>query len=220
MLLALAMLLASESLNGLLARVAEAYGGEKALAQVTVLRETGTLESPRGTAQTVRVFAAPDRLRIDIRYPSGEGETRVLAGPHAWRNGEPVAGPPRDAMLLQAARLALPGILFKSRRRLVDLGELRREDRTLRGVGVPLEGNLQLAVEIDPKTALIVHSEGQLASPGGPIRFATDYRDFRREHGLLFAFSESNFASGQRTGETRLTKIEILDAVPAGAFSP
>jgi hypothetical protein len=29
-----------------------------------------------------------------------------------------------------------------------------------------------------------------------------------------------NFASGQQTGETRLEKIELLDAAPRGAFRP
>src|SRR5262249_14028031 len=92
----------------------------------------------------------------------------------------------------------------------------------LRGIGVPLPSGLQLAVSVDPKTAHIVHSEGQLP---GPLRFATDYRDFRTVDGVLFAFSESNFASGQKTGETRLTKDRAPGeraggGVPAVAVRP
>ena len=220
MIAAIVALLCSPSLDALLARVEKAYGGAAALARVRVVRESGTLESPRGLAQTVRIFAPPDRLRVDIRYPDGSGELRVLAGPHAWRNGELVEGPPRDAMLLQAARLDLPGLLLRNRARLVDLGELHLDGQALRGVGVPLEGNLQVAIGVDPKTGRIVHSEGQLPSPGGPLRFATRYQDFRAVDGVLFAFGESNFASGQHTGETRLSQIELLDAPPGGAFAP
>lgn len=210
----------AEKLDALLARIAHAYGGERALARLRTLRETGTLESPRGVARTVRLFSPPDRLRVEIVYPDGGGEMRVLDGQAGWRNGEQVAGPPRDAMVLQAARLDLPGLLLRNRRRLVDLGDVRREGRTLRGVGVPLSESLSLAVTVDPKTALIVRSEGALPGPGGQIRFATDYSDFRSVRGLLFAFREANFASGQKTGETRLEKIEVLASAPAGAFRP
>ena len=220
MLALLLALLCTPSLDALVARVTKAYGGAAALARVHAVRETGTLESPRGVAQTVRIFAPPDRLRVDIRYPDGSGEQRVLSGPDAWRNGEPVQGPPRDAMILQAARLDLPFLLIRRRDRLVDLGPLHRDGKTLRGIGVPLSPTLQLAVGVDEVSGLVVHSEGQLPSPGGPVRFATRYSDFRAVHGVLFAFGESNFASGQHTGETRLANIELLDALPDGALAP
>lgn len=222
----LALLLAAspahpaEKLDALLARIARAYGGERALARLRTYRETGTLESQRGVARTVRLFSPPDRLRVEIVYPDGSGEARVIDGQTGWRNGEQVAGPPRDAMVLQAARLDLPGLLLRNRRRLIDLGDVHRDGRTLRGVGVPLSETLNLAVTVDPKTALIVHSEGALPGPGGQIRFATDYSDFRTVGGVLFAFREANFASGQKTGETRLEKIELLASAPAGAFRP
>jgi len=209
-----------ETLDGLLARVTQAYGGKKPIARWQAVRETGTLESPRGVAKTVRLFAAPDRLRVEIHYPGGGGEVRLLAGPHAWRDGEMVQGPPRDAMLLQAARLDLPGLLLRNPARLVDLGVILVDGKSLRGIGVPLDGNLQLAVGVDPNTGLILHSEGQIPSPGGPVRFATTYQDFRPVKGVLFAFRESNFASGQLTGRTRLETIELLDAAPPGAFAP
>jgi hypothetical protein len=210
----------AEKLNVLLGRIARAYGGERALARLRTYRETGTLESQRGVARTMRLFSPPDRLRVEIVYADGSGEARVVDGRTGWRNGEPVAGPPLDAMLLQAARLDLPGLLLRNRRRLIDLGDVHREGRTLRGVGVPLSGSLNLAVTVDPRTALIVHSEGALPGPGGQIRFATDYADFRSVGGVLFAFHEANFASGQKTGETRLEKIELLASAPAGAFRP
>ena len=205
----LLLLLAAASLDPLVARVEQAYGGT-----FKVVRETGTLESSRGVAQTVRVFAPPDRLRVEIRYPDSYAEVRVLDGPRAWRDGKPVEGMPRDGMVLQAARLDLPAILLRNRAKLVDLGQL---SGGLHGIGVPLPGGFQLAVSVDPRTGRIVHSEGQLP---GPVRFATDYRDFRRVSGALFAFSESNYASGQKTGETRLVTVEVLPEAPAGAFSP
>ena len=56
-----------DGLDAVLARTVKAYGGQKAFARIRVVRQTGTLESQRGLAQTVRVFAPPDR---QARSPS------------------------------------------------------------------------------------------------------------------------------------------------------
>jgi hypothetical protein len=206
--------------DGLVDRIAKAYGGEKAIAGMRVVRETGILESPRGTATLLRVLAPPDRLRVEISYREDGGEVRILDGPHGYRNGEMVAGPPRDAMVLQAARLDLPGLLLRKRAKLVDLGEVVREGRKLLGIGVPLEGSLNVAIAVDPQSARIVHSEGALPGPAGGMRFATIYSDFRTVDGLLFAFQEETFAAGQRTGTTKLERVEILADAPSGSFAP
>ncbi len=76
-------------LDALVSRIAQAYGGEKALARIKAFRETGTLESPRGVARTVRVFAAPDRLRVEIVYPGGGAEVRVVDGRDGWSRYRP-----------------------------------------------------------------------------------------------------------------------------------
>jgi hypothetical protein len=201
-------------LDDRIARIVAAYGGERALGRLQAFRETGTLDSRQGVARTVRLFAPPDRLRVEIEYPSGESEVRVLEGPHGFRNGEMVAGPARDAMLLQAARLELPGILLRKRKELVDLGDVQRDGRTLHAIGVPLESGINLAVAIDPRTSRIVRSEGSLPGHGMQIRFATTYSEFRSVGGLLFAFREESFVSGERTGTTRLDRIELLDSLP------
>jgi len=52
------------------------------------------------------------------------------------------------------------------------------------------------------------------------MNFETHYDDFRKADGLLFAFKEVNFASGTKTAETVLSKIELLKAAPEGAFEP
>ena len=222
MLLALLLLAAPvEKLDAFVARIVAAYGGEDALKRVKSLRETGTLDSPRGKAKTLRLFTPPGRLRVQIDYAEGKGEIRILDGESAFRSGEKVQGPPRDAMVLQAARLDLPFLLLRSRAKLVDLGDLDRDGKTLRGIGIPLENGLNVAVTVDPKSARIVRSEGALPGPGGQqIRFATDYADFKPVQGVLFAFHEANFASGQQTGVTTLEKIELLDSLPEASFKP
>jgi hypothetical protein len=197
-----------------IARIVAAYGGEAALGRVKAFRQTGTLDSRQGSAHTVRLFAPPDRLRVDIEYASGETEVRVLEGPHGFRNGEMVAGPARDAMLLQAARLDIPQILLRRRKNLVDLGDVRRDGRKLHAIGVPLESGINLAIAVDPGTSRIVRSEGALPGHHSQIRFATTYSEFRSVSGVLFAFREENFVEGERTGTTRFERIELLDSLP------
>jgi hypothetical protein len=201
-------------LDDQIARIVAAYGGKAALGRVKAFRETGSLDSRQGSAHTVRLFAPPDRLRVDIDYSSGENEVRILEGPHGFRNGEIVAGPARDAMLLQAARLEIPGILLRKRKDLVDLGEVQRDGRKLRAIGVPLESGINLAVAIDPRTSRIVRSEGALPGHHSQIRFATTYSEFRSVGGVLFPFREENFVEGERTGTTLFERIELLDSVP------
>ena len=41
------------------------------------------------------------------------------------------------------------------------------------------------------------------------MKFVTEYHDYRMAGGLLFAYSEENFAQGMRTGATTLTSIEV-----------
>jgi hypothetical protein len=52
------------------------------------------------------------------------------------------------------------------------------------------------------------------------MNFETHYDDFRKVDGVLFAFKEINFASGTKTADTALNKIELLKAAPEGAFEP
>lgn len=66
----------------LLEKVVGAYGGERALSQVVVLRETGRVGSKmRGVeGELLRVYRSPGDLRVEISYPGTEREVRVLSG--------------------------------------------------------------------------------------------------------------------------------------------
>jgi hypothetical protein len=168
-----------------------------------------------------RVFAAPDSLRIEIAYADGRGERRVLHRGRGVRDGREVTGtPPHLAMVLQAARLALP--LSLGGRGVKDAGTLERDGRTVARLTVPLESGLELTAEIDPATSRIVRTVGTMPAPAGAppgaFSFVTDYSDFRKVSGVLFAFREVSSAGGRQTGETRLEEIRILSEPPAGAF--
>lgn len=219
MMFSAALLLATgargEGLSALLERVAGAYGGEKKLLAVQAVRETGTITSGRGDGALVRAFEPPLRLSIEIRRPAATApEVRILDGSRGARDGQVVSGPMLDAMVLQAVRLDLPAALLRHRHQLRDLGEIVREGKKLRSIGLPLEGGKAIAVGVEAGTGHIVYSEGVV----GTIRFATVYSDFRSVDGVLFAFAEENFASGVKTADTHLARIEVNPALAPGTF--
>ncbi len=225
----------ADEVGDLVRKSVDAYGGEKALAGL-VFRESGKLiTTMRGGKEgtITRIYGRPDRLRVEVALPGESPEVRILEGKKGWRQGKEASGMSFDAMVLQAARFALPLNLLEHRARLKDLGTVERDGKARRVLELPLERSLSMTAEIDPATGRILRSTAKSAgamggtsmSMGGihgktTVEFATTYADFRKVDGVLFAFREGNFAMGQNTGETLLEKVEILKALPAGAMAP
>lgn len=215
---------ASGDIDRLVAKTVKAYGGEEALRNAPAVRHTGQVTSRmRGGAagSIVREFERPNRLRVVIRY-GAETEDRVYDGKTGWRQGKIVTGPPLDAMVLQAARMDLPLILLDRKRDLVDRGPATYEGMELRAIELTLGRGLALTVHIDPATGRIVRSSGRGGDGGGgvPLEFVTRYMDYRMVDGLLHPFREGNFANGFVTGETTLSRVEVLKSLPPGTFQP
>lgn len=215
---------ADGAVDDLLRKTAAAYGGEETLRKAVAVRHTGKVTSLlRGgmSGDIVREFEKPDRLRVVIRY-GADTEVRVYDGKTGWREGKAVTGPPLDAMVLQAARLALPLNLLDRRERLIDRGATRFEGKEVRTLELPLGGSLALTVDIDIATGRIVRSTGtgRTGMRGRPLEFVTRYDDYNMVGGVLHPMKEGNFANGFVTGETTLTKVELLPSFPAGTFRP
>lgn len=214
-----------EDMDALVSKTIDAYGGREGLVRASVIRQTGKVVVPGGKkadGALTRIFQRPDKLRIEITYPMEPMESRVLSGAKGWRQGLAVFGPAYDAMVLQAARIALPLNLLEGKRNLRDLGDAERDGKKLRVLELPLGGEMTLTVEIEKETGTIVRTVGKnTAGPGTfAIEFVATYGDFRKVDGLLFAFREGNYAMGNHTGETILEKIEILKGIDAETFLP
>ena len=208
----------------LIDRVATAYGGHAALERSRRLRQTGRTISAAagaGDGRMRRVFEYPDRLAVEIAGPGEVIERRVLNGALGWRNGVETAGPLRDAMALQAARLALPLLLIDRAAEVVDLGTAYDVDPAgIRTLGLALGDGLALFVEIDRDSARINHTRGLLRRGGMAMEFSTDYGDFRVRDGLLVAGREELRAMGQPAGVTLIDEVDLLDSVASDAFRP
>lgn len=208
--------------SALLDKVAVAYGINTLADGVKGIRQTGrTFSSMRQEEGPIlRTYQHPDRLRIEIRYPGSE-EIRVLNGSQAWKQNEPITGSFHAAMILQAARMALPWSLQKDRSSLRDLGTLKFEDgKNLQVLEQPLGIGLVMRATIDTDTGRILRSVGRMTGNMGIMEFGTIYEDFRKHDGLLYAATERHFAMNQATGYTHIDKIEFVDALPETLFLP
>lgn len=206
----------STTASDVIARVLAAYGGAETWAAVEAISETGHVSSiMRSTESTIaRSFRHPGTLRVEIGRENG-AEVRELKDGSGWQNDKEVTGPQLDAMLLQAARMALPRNLADHTANVSDRGEIERDGARFRELELALGDGKSLVVQIDPATWHIVRSIGRAPSPqfgSGTIEFVTDYLDFRTVDGLLFPFHEINYAQGMKTGETRLDKIHVSRA--------
>lgn len=207
----------------LVAKVLEAYGGAEAIRAAPNFSQIGTVTSllhPGQVGKIGRLYARPDKLRVEITYPDGGGETRVLAAQVGWRNAEQVQGPKLDAMVLQAARLDSVGLLALAGMKVTERGTWPLDGKTLRVLVVPLRDGMELELGVDPDTGLILRTRTAAREADRPIEFITTYKDFRKVKGVLFAFHELNWANGQTTGETILQLVDLPPAQDASYFRP
>lgn len=214
-----------EPLQAVLARVVTAYGGTSAVAATSRMLQRGSVTSRMHAGAEGRIqrfFEGPARLRVEIEYPGAAAEVRIINGRDGWRNGLRSTGPMYAAMLLQAARLGLPGVLDAFDDRLADLGEIERDGARRRAIALDFHDGLRLVVEVDVESGRILRSEGRvIGSRGAPaLSFATEYDDFRYVDGSLVPFHETNFAQGVRTGETRLEAVDLVGEMPEETFQP
>jgi hypothetical protein len=208
-----------------IARVLEAYGGRAALERVVSYRMEGEFTSARDdrSGPTARVLVRPNKLKVAIHYPE-ETELRLLDGARGWRTEEgewvEAEGPMYDAMVLQAMRANVPWILAEGAAH-AKLVEPRRHGGTdLIGVEIPLREGLAFRAYVHPRTYRVEVSRGLLAHYGMETYFETEYSDFRRVGGVLFAFREKNFASGVHTGWTRIRRVVLNPKLSPDEFAP
>lgn len=125
-------------------------------------------------------------------------------------------------MVLQAARLALPLILSDRKASLVDRGTSTIDGKELRTLDLPLGNGLGVTVGIDPVSGGIVRSSGTggMGMGGKPLKFVTRYSDYRIVNGVLHPFRKEDFANGFVTGETTLSRVEVLEYFPPETFRP
>lgn len=206
-------------------RVVDAYGGRSRLQEIQAYRMEAELQATRRRepVNTVRVFARPSRLRVELQYPDVP-ETRLLDGTEGWRERgtgmQPVSGMLLTAMVLQAARADVPWILDAHRDVVRVVGPADRGERSLLGLEITMGPTMLFRAYVDPDTHYVVESLGILVAGAQRVMFETKYSDFREVDGVVFAFAEENYASGTHTGSTRISRVEVNPVLSPDAFRP
>lgn len=203
-------LYAQTDAGAIIDKIVAAYGGAPVLA-VRSYRMEAVLQARarRETGEVIRIAEGRRRLKVLIRYPKTM-EIRVLDGERAWRGASPrhltlVQGPPRSAMVLQAARADLPWILEQLRSK-VRVTETKDGSLML---AIPIDEGMVLRATVDPKTHRIVRSEGAIRMGSTEVSFETEYSDFRIVDRVLFPFREENYTSGMHIGTTKVKRIRF-----------
>jgi hypothetical protein len=213
-----------EGVQALVGRCVAAYGGKRALEKAARARYEGTVTSvvlhPGERGRMLRAYERPGKLRVEISYPAGGREVRVVQGARGWRDGEEATGPRLSAMILQAARLDLPALLSSPGAKVADGGQLDLAGKTLRVLAVEPAPGLVVEAAIDPATGRILRSRSASSDAAMPLEFTTTYSDFKTVSGVLVAMREENWANGRSTGETVLEKVEFPAKLPESTFRP
>ncbi|MBI5108863.1 MAG: hypothetical protein HZA62_08950 [Rhodocyclales bacterium] len=205
-------------LGDFLADVVAAHGGG---ATPSAIHERGSTESlRRGNGPVERWWLAPDRFRIEIRYP-GAPESRLMRGADAWQQGQPATPAFHGAVVLQAARMALPWRLRDNVEQVRDLGALPLGNgKQVRSLEWRVRDGIRMIIEIDPETRLIMRSRGILTINNSSMEFATGYENYQTVSGRRVAMTERHFAMGQYIGSTTLEDVEFPAVLPAPTFDP
>lgn len=216
-LLTLAGVAAGAELEALLQRIASAYGDPTPPA--TIVQRGRTLSRAQGEGTVLRAYRAPDVFRIEIDYPVNP-EVRILSGAQAWQRNRPMNDTFRGALMLQAARVALPWNLFAARATLRDGGEHKFGEGRLHFIELPLGEGLKLIAEVEPDSGRILRSRGILQHGSSQMVFGTVYEDFRNHAGRLYAAVEHHFAMNRYIGRTHIDAVEYGTPLPDSLFRP
>lgn len=217
-LLACTGLAAAADLGPLLERIVQAYG--TATPPTSILQRGRTISRTQGEGTLLRAYRGAERFRIEIRYPAGV-ETRIIDGPLAWLHNKPLKAAFRGALVLQAARVALPWNLLAARDTLRDGGEHALGDGRLHFIELPLAEGLRLIAEVDPSTGRIMRARGILPGyHGGEMVFGTIYDDFRMANGRLYPAIEHHYAMGRYVGRSVIETVEFDTPLGDELFRP
>jgi hypothetical protein len=212
-----------EPVGALVKRCVEAYGGKAAFARSALRREFGTVTSllhPGDVGEIARAYSRPGRLRVEIAYPGGGGEIRVLDGARGWRDGEEASGPRLQAMVLQAARLDVVAMLAAPTTKVAERGGSTVNGVVVRVLAFEPAPGLTVEAHVDPRTGRILRTRGSAGGPNVPVAFETTYGDFKKVDGVLVALHEWNWANGKSTGETVLKEVEFPKTLPPETWAP
>lgn len=210
----------------LVAKVVQAYGGERQIERVVSLNAEGEIDAflrqSQGTYK--RFFQRSRKLRVEISYP-GNSETRVLNGQLAWRiNDQHVMkgdyGPSLQAMVYQYKQLDLAYGLLKLSYNLRYVGEETVGGLVTQVMAAWDDEGPEMRVNVDPETHFIVKVTGILKAGEKTMSLAAEFSDFQWVDGTPLPFRIQNFAADIAISETVITRYAVNPPPDSALFVP
>ncbi len=198
-------------LEGVLARLVDAYGGEHKLKKLDSQIQEWDMIALMGNrrATDTRRIRAPGQLRVELRYPD-KTEVRIVNGDlshviYDQAPARPAHRPQSHAMRLQMMRLYSPLVLRRQAERL----SLTSDDEAI--VITLSEPGLRVDYMINPDAWRIEKVVGSLTFGGRQMQFVTEYSEFVMQDGVLLHRRENKFVGHVNTAVLSLRKV-TLDA--------
>ena len=191
----------ADPVDALLTNMISAYGGAENLKKLNSYESVWDMSvkvRPEKGEAVVKV-AQPDKLRVDLNYPS-KSESRVVNGSTGFKvyNGKArlkSVGPMLNAMKLQAMRLYTP-LVLKELKKSKTITLAKAEGYNILTLA---EEGLTSAYYVNSETNRIERVVGTLNMGGREMAFRTDYADFKVVDGVLMHHSEDKYAGGVNT---------------------
>ena len=211
--------------EALVARILEAYGGEKNLSRVFALSAEGRIQKnfPDDTGSYVRHMQKDRKLFVEIRYTNAT-ERRVLNGKKGYRgmNGklEAVKGPPYDAMVYQYNQIDLPFGFLDGSFRVVSVHRDSLNGEDVNVLRLQDTAGYELDISVRAADSLILRAIGYFKVGSSRTNLGAEFSDFRKVEGILLPFKIINYARGSKLSETTITQYRINPRIDNSLFQP
>lgn len=195
----------AQNLNAeaIIAKMINAYGGEKALQQLNSYEQVWRVEAKANDINGTdnRFVTMPSSLTTALTYPN-KRETRILHNNYGIKKyGErtmEAKGPMLDAMKLQLMRLYSPLVMQSKQQDITVSSAPEHYVLTL------AQGSISAAYFVSTKSYFIEKVVGRLSMGSQAMEFLTVYEEYKPFGGVMMPHKEIKYAGGVNTADMYL----------------
>ncbi len=220
------------AVEGMLSRVMEAMGGEKAIEGIRnmVIDLEVSIQGPQGNMgmSITRYQVLPDKIRQEISFPTGR-MVQVFDGQNGWMEGPQgvMDLPPQQVNQLKEEISRNNLNLLKSwREGKVDVEALPSEEfqgkealtLLLQFPSDSLGGMDSVKAYVDPTSYRIIGQSYSGGSPMGRGEIVVTFSDFRKVKGVIFPFQGRTTFEGKEISKYKITNLEVNTEIDPSLF--
>lgn len=204
--------------KALLDNCLEEYGGKELLGSIESLRFQWRLKATlkKDSIDVTKTWSINGKHRTDLIHSDGKRISRFMINDSVWHESpDSVYVMDRNRTILEEfhyLNTSLPIYLTD-----FDSSEIRYGQRpgdSLEYLYIQIENELVVSIGIDPKTHLIVSSEGAVVDQELRLVYLYKYSEHTPTNGFPFPHRTIFVSMGFKTGESYLVDVEINPNIP------